>query len=97
ALMQQQLEWAAGKPFEGPILYKEADTLAFSGQLRKSQELFRRATSINEQRLGKEAAAYPAAEYALSVAMFGDCQQAKKEAATALGYAHGNEEARWRI
>src|SRR5439155_1137733 len=29
ALMQQQLDWAAGKPFEGPILYKEGDTLAF--------------------------------------------------------------------
>jgi serine/threonine protein kinase/Flp pilus assembly protein TadD len=97
ALMQQQLDWAAGTPFEGPILYKEADTLAFSGQLRKSQELFRRATSINEQRLGKEAAAYPAAAYALWVAMFGDCQQAKKEAATALSYARGNEEALWRI
>src|SRR5437667_718715 len=91
ALMQQQLGWAAGKPFEGPILYKEADTLAFSGQLRQSQELFRRATSINEQRLGKEAAAHPAAESALSVAMFGDCQQAKKEAATALSYGRGNE------
>src|SRR2546430_1899235 len=97
ALMQQQLEWAAGKPFEGPILYREADTLAFSGQLRKSQELFRRATSINEQRLGKEAAAWPAAEYALWVAMFGDCEQAKKETATASSYASGNEEALWRI
>jgi serine/threonine protein kinase/tetratricopeptide (TPR) repeat protein len=97
ALMQQQLDWAAGTPFEGPIMYKEADTLAFSGQLRKSQELFRRATSINEQRLGKDAAAYPAAEYALWVAMFGDCQQAKKEAATTLSFAHGNEEALWRI
>ncbi len=97
ALMQQQLGWAAGKPFEGPILYKEADTLAFSGQLRKFQELFRQATSINEQRLGKDAAAWPAAEYALWVAMFGDCQQAKKEAATALSYARGNDGALWCI
>src|SRR5437870_7780558 len=97
ALMQQQLGWAAGKPFEGPFLYREADTLAFSGQLRKSQELFRQATSISEQRHGKDAAAWPAAEYALWVAMFGDCQQAKKEAATASSYARGNEEALWRI
>src|SRR5437867_6255631 len=97
ALMQQQLDWAAGKPFEGPILYKEADTLAFSGQLRRSRELFRQATSINEQRLGKEAAAYPGAEYALSVAMFGDCQRAKKETATALSYARGNDGALWSI
>src|SRR6266496_1798283 len=66
AVMQQQIDWSAGKPFEGVILYKEADTLAFSGQLRKSQELFRRATSINEQRLGKDVAAWPAAESALS-------------------------------
>src|SRR5207245_8373430 len=65
--------------------------------LRKSRELFRQATSINEQRLGKNAAAYPAAEYALSVAMFGDCQQAKKEAATALSYARGNDGALWCI
>src|SRR6266571_7263622 len=97
AVMQQQIDWSAGKPFEGVILYKEADTLAFSGQQRKSQELFRRATSINEQRLGKDAAAHPAAEYALSVAMFGDCQQAKKEAATALSYARGNDGALWCI
>jgi tetratricopeptide (TPR) repeat protein len=91
ASMKEQLDWAAGKPFEDLILYRAADTLASSGQLRKSHEMFRRAISIEERRDAKEGAALSTAEYGFTVAMFGDCQQARKEMATALRFARAEE------
>ncbi len=91
AEMQRHLEWANGKPSEGVFLYLQAHAAAFSGQRRKSQELFRRSAETNEQYGLKEYAAWGQADYALLNAAFGDCRQTKESAANALNFARGPE------
>ena len=91
ATMQRQVDWAKGKPFEGVFFYAQAHAAAFSGQRRKSQELFRRSAETNVQHGLKEFAAWGQADYALLNAAFGDCQQTKESAANALNFARSKE------
>ncbi len=95
AEMQRQLDWASGKSLEGVFFYLQAHAAAFSGQRRKSQELFRRSAEINERYSLKEYAAWGQADYALLNAAFGDCPQTKESAANALNIVRG-QEAVWR-
>jgi serine/threonine protein kinase/Flp pilus assembly protein TadD len=62
ATMQRQVDWAKGNPFEGVFFSAQAHAAAFSGQRRKSQELFRRSAEINDQYGLKESAAWGQAE-----------------------------------
>lgn len=85
--MQRQVDWANGKPGEGVLLFLQAHAAAFSGQRRKSQDLFRRSAEANEQHSLKEFAARGQADYALLNANFGDCRQTKESVANALNIA----------
>jgi serine/threonine protein kinase/Flp pilus assembly protein TadD len=87
ATMQRQVDWANGKPGEGVLHYMQARAAAFSGQRRKSQDLFRRSAETNERYGMKENAAWGQANYALVNAAFGDCRQTKESAANALNIA----------
>ncbi|HEX6189679.1 MAG TPA: protein kinase [Pyrinomonadaceae bacterium] len=91
ATMQRQVDWANGKPGEGVFFYLRAHAAAFSGQHRKSQELFRRSAETNVQYGFKEFAAWGQADYALLNAAFGDCQQTKESTVNALNIARGKE------
>jgi tetratricopeptide (TPR) repeat protein len=91
ATMQRQVDWANGKPGEGVLLYGQAHAAAFSGQRRKSQELFRRSAEANDRYGLKESAAWGQSDYALLNAAFGDCRQTKESTANALNFARGKE------
>ncbi len=84
ATMQRQVDWANGKPYEGVLHAVQAHVAAFSGQRRKSQELFRRSAEANEPYGLKEFAAWGQADYALLNAAFGDCRHTKEGAVNAL-------------
>lgn len=87
ATMQRQVDSENGKPGEGLLLFGQAHAAAFSGERRKSQELFRRSAEANERYGLKEWAAWGQADYALLNAAFGDCRQPKESAVTALDIA----------
>jgi tetratricopeptide (TPR) repeat protein len=89
--MQRQVEWANGKPSEGLLHYVQAHAAAFSGQRRKSQELFRRSKEANERYGLKEGAAWGQADYALLNAAFGDCQQTKEGTVNALNIVRSKQ------
>ena len=91
ATMQRQVDWAKGTPGEGVLHYAQAHAAAFSGQRRKSQELFRRSAEANDRYGLKEGAAWGQADYALLNAAFGDCQQTKEGAVTAFNIARSKQ------
>jgi len=83
--MQQQLDSLNGKPDEYVAQGWQSETAAFSGQLKKAQELSNRAVGLAERRDLKEVAAQIAVAGAGRDALFGDCSQAKEQTAKALG------------
>ncbi len=89
AAMKQQIEWANGRPDAYAAQTWQADSAAFSGQLRKAKELSTGALELAEQRDLKEVAGQIAAAMALRDAQFGDCGKVKEQAAKSLGVSHG--------
>lgn len=83
--MQQQIEWLKGKPDDYLAHGWQSETAAFSGQLRKAQELSNRAFELAERRDLKDVAAQIAVGGAGRDALFGDCGQVKEQTAKALG------------
>jgi DNA-binding winged helix-turn-helix (wHTH) protein/tetratricopeptide (TPR) repeat protein len=79
AAMQQQLDWARGKPAE---FFWQANTAAYLGQLRRARELDQRADAQRSRNL-KEAAAVTISANALRAAVTGNCQQAREDIARA--------------
>jgi tetratricopeptide (TPR) repeat protein len=84
ALMTQQLDWARGKPDEYVAADLQAQTAAFAGQYRRSQDFARRAIDLATRGGAKEVAAQYAADAAVRVAAIGHCQQAKTQSGRAL-------------
>jgi tRNA A-37 threonylcarbamoyl transferase component Bud32 len=84
AAMQQQLEWAAGKPEEYVAVDLQTQTAAFAGQYRRSQDFTRRAVEMAVRGGANEVATQYVAEKALRGAAFGQCQQMKADTAQAL-------------
>jgi eukaryotic-like serine/threonine-protein kinase len=87
--MQQQLDWARGRPDEYLALDWQTGAAAFAGQWRKAQELARRAIDLTARGEMKEVAAHYATEQALRGAIFGDCRQAKTDATQGLKLERG--------
>ncbi len=90
--MAQQLSWAPGKEgAESMLLYAEAESAAYSGEVAKARELFRQAVDAAARGEAKDAAGgYQAAE-ASQEALFGYAQQARRDAANALGLSKGRD------
>jgi eukaryotic-like serine/threonine-protein kinase len=84
AAMKQQIEWTNGKPEEYAAQSWQAETAAFSGQLRKAKEFSDRAVELALRRDLKDVAAEITAAGTARNALFGDCKQIKGQTATAL-------------
>ena len=77
AAMQQQLDWARGKPDEYVSLDWQTQTAAFLGQWRRSQDLSRGAIELATRNDAKEVAGQYLVEAALRGAVLGQCSQIK--------------------
>jgi tetratricopeptide (TPR) repeat protein len=83
--MQQQVEWAAGRPGdEAYFLNMQSDTEAYYGRLAKAREFSRRAVRSAIRADFKDTAAHWQAIAASREAMFGNSQAAKRDVAAAL-------------
>ena len=90
--MAQQVAWSTGKPgVEDSLLAMDADTAAYSGQLRKAEEFSRQAAASAERSDEKETAAFYEAQAALREALLGNAAEARKQAEAALGISHGHD------
>ena len=87
-----QIQWAMGKPGpESLLLYFEANSAAYSGQLKKSRELFKRAGDSAERAGEKDRPAGTEASDALSEALFGNATEARKRATTVSAQSIGKD------
>jgi tetratricopeptide (TPR) repeat protein len=86
AAMQQQLDWAQGKPDEYVALFWQAETAAYLGELRRARELNQRGVDGELSRNLKEAAAGTISANALRAAVTGNCQQAREDVARASAW-----------
>jgi eukaryotic-like serine/threonine-protein kinase len=92
AAMAQQTSWALGRAeAEGMLLYSSAESAAYSGEISKARELFRQAQAAAERAGAKEAAAEYASAEASQEALYGDVQQARQDAASALALSNGRD------
>jgi eukaryotic-like serine/threonine-protein kinase len=90
--LAQQVKWAMGKPGQESLLqYFEANSAAYSGQLKKSQEVFRQAGASAERAGEKDRAAGAKATAALSEALFGNVAEALKRATAATAQSIGKD------
>ena len=87
--MQQQIDWAIGKPDEYAAFDWQTSAAAFAGQWRRAQELSRRAIDLTARGDTKEIAARYATEQALRGAVFEGCRQARVDAAQGLKLTRG--------
>ncbi len=87
--MQQQLDWAGGKPDEYVALDWQTGAATFVGQWQKAQEFSRRAIDLAARGDNREVAARYATEQALRSAVFGDCRLAKASATQGLAFGRG--------
>ncbi len=89
--MARQVARSAGQPQEDQMLGLEAETIAYSGRLRSSQEASDRAMDSAERAGGKEAAATYLALSALRDALFGDADEARRRAVLTLTRSSGRD------
>jgi eukaryotic-like serine/threonine-protein kinase len=90
ASMQNELDWAVGKQgAEGESLMRQADTEAFHGRLRKSQEFTRRAMESAKRDQENETAAFYQARSAHIEAEIGNSTEARQQANAALLLSSG--------
>lgn len=87
--MQQQLDWAQGKPDEYVALDWQTNTAALAGQWRQAQDFSRRAIDLAVRGDNRELGARYATEQALRSAVLGDCRLAKTNAAQGLAFGRG--------
>ena len=83
--MQEQIAWAKGRPDEYLAETWQAETAAFSGQLRRAREFASHAFELAERRDLKDVAAQIAAGAAVRDALLGHCGPAREQTARALG------------
>jgi len=88
--MEQQVAFGMGTPgLEDELLWNEASTAAYFGQLEKAQRLFRQAVASAERAEEKEAAAGYQADAALRAVLFGNRGNAAQQVASALHLSTG--------
>ena len=90
--MAQQVDWSTAKTgIEDDLLGLEAETAAYSGQLKGAREFSRRAMDSAERAQEKEAAATYATLSALHEALFGNAEEARRRATLAMGLSAGRD------
>ena len=81
-----------GKPgVEDTLLAMDADTFAYHGQLRKAEEMTKRAVESAVHADQRETAATYEAQAGLRQALFGNSASAKQHAAAALAMSDGRD------
>jgi serine/threonine protein kinase len=91
--MARQVSWAAGKPgMEHLMLYNEADTAAYFGQLGRARGLAQRAVGSAERVGAKETAAGYEADAAVREALFGNTAEARQQTVAALRLSVSRDE-----
>ncbi len=91
ALKQQQLAWADGKESEATLHQLAAQSLASSGELAKSREVFHHTVELARRYKRRELEALVLARQAIVEAIYGNRREARAAAAQALRLAHGKE------
>ncbi|HWO35012.1 MAG TPA: hypothetical protein VNO32_39980, partial [Candidatus Acidoferrum sp.] len=87
-----QVAWSAGKPgVEAGLMALEADTAAHSGRLRDARKFSRRAMDSAERAGDTEAAATYSAVSGLREALFGNAEEARRQAILPLGRKAGRD------
>jgi eukaryotic-like serine/threonine-protein kinase len=90
--MKEQVDWAVGKqPEEEWMLNAEASTVAYSGQIGKARELWRRARVLAERMGTKETLAEYEADAAWREVNVGNFAEARERGAAALSLSTGRE------
>jgi eukaryotic-like serine/threonine-protein kinase len=89
AEMAQQAAGSAGT--QNALLSLEADTAAYSGRLGKARELSRRAIDSAEQAGEKENSSTYSALSGLREALFGNADEARRRATSALAHSSGRD------
>ncbi|HYL82926.1 MAG TPA: protein kinase [Candidatus Angelobacter sp.] len=88
--MREQVARSAGQPgVEDTLLSYEADTAAYYGRLRESEELTRRAMESAERYDEKEVSAGFSATSGLREALFGNAGEARRRASLAVARSSG--------
>jgi ATP/maltotriose-dependent transcriptional regulator MalT len=85
--MQRCTDAARGKPGEEALFMAQGQAAAFSGELQRARELFRRSIDLALRNNLRESAAGGRAQGALIEAEFGNARQAREEARAALTMA----------
>ena len=95
ALMQRELEWAAGKTNgEDSLLAAQSDTEAYFGRLKNAREYTRRAVESARKAELPESAGVWEVEAGMREAMFGYPDEARKHADAALQLAPESKDVR---
>lgn len=87
--MEREAQWAEGKPFEAEFIGMRGSAVAASGQLKKAEELRKRAIDSYKSQNRNDNAAQTFIGLAFTQAAFGQCPEAKANVATALGLHRG--------
>lgn len=92
ATMQKIVNWAAGEPgVEDEFLEDEANGMAFDGRLTEARMLTERAADAARRADEKETAAGYLVDEAQREALFGNAEEAKKQAEASLAMAHDRD------
>jgi serine/threonine protein kinase/tetratricopeptide (TPR) repeat protein len=90
--MQNQVQWAAGKPqADEMLLSAQSDTEAYYGRLQKAREFSKRAVESAKRNDSNETAALWQANEAVREAEFGNPTEARKASAQALALSPGRD------
>jgi len=90
--MADEVSWSADRPGDNSeLLYYQADTAAYYGQLNKAREFSRQAVAAAERAGRKEGAAGSEAAAGLREALFGNGAEAKREARIALNSSNAKD------
>jgi eukaryotic-like serine/threonine-protein kinase len=90
--MARHVAWSAGKSgVEDVLLASEADTLAYSGRLRRAREFSRRAVASAEMAKEEETSAGYEAIAALREALYGNAHEARRRTLAVLARSTGRD------
>jgi eukaryotic-like serine/threonine-protein kinase len=93
AAMQQQAEWARGRPEDAaPMLLAESETAAYRGELSKARALVQRAEQQAKEAQNTELGASIMVQAAAWEAEIGNRELARKQAADALALKAGRDQ-----
>src|SRR5208283_591641 len=93
ATMQQQAEWARGRPEDAaPMLLAESETAAYRGELSKARDLVRMAEEQAKEAQNVDLVASIMMQAATREAEFGNREVARKQATDALALKAGRDQ-----